>query len=1225
MKRILLALAVFCLFPLTLGTMSRQTVQAMPQTIDYGGFALPFSGTYNISQGPDCNVTGTHVGRSEEAIDFAMTEKTPIYASASGVVVMAGSDSSGFGNLIKIKHSNDDVSWYAHLYSFASGVVVGSSVNQNQLIGYSGDTGNSTNPHLHFEIRGSDNISFRIVTLPGLHWYSNDINNTCYGGNYDGTGTSPAQVILYPNQNLSGGIKDFLFHLGDTNTYRLDQNAFDNAAQSIYIKTSHSVKFSETPFGVTNKCLNAGSYSDLSNLYYDGTNTSLDSTISSLQIFDVPDCNQPPVCLPAVMSFDTVSALSNTCAGPTPIPTPIVTSTPLPPVGGSWNVKVFTAVDECKDNPNCNPSSQVLNTTLYGSSINQNFGDGKAFGTGYTTWGAILTQRINFTPGNYFLHLNHDDGAKVWLNGQSVMDLWENSDPQTTCPSKYLSGPTDISVVWKNTGGGANLNFYFDTDGTACQAQSSQWNVKWYSDPNICTAAECNPPQVYCEQNIQGGWFHIYYPQDGRACNGGNDRWGSIWKGTFNFPDGNYVFHSDHDDGVKIFVGNANGGNAIMDVGGTENDNRACPGIHLSGDVPVTVIHKNEGGHARISVWWDTNTTVCDPPPATNVWISKDTSDQTHVILENGNASTASLYLARNGQDMEITKTLWFTVSNGIEAIIPDDVDAFLVNQGYVPTVGDSIAGEWSNFASDPHWVIRKKLTVSLDEFGQTKLNYYGDHTQPLLLYYDLTGQEQSISTLWTEKSDGSGIEAVIPSDAISFKLERWLRPRLEESANTWWQEENYWLNKRQIMVNLDSNDQVKVNYYRGTPLPVSLGRYGQDLETRTDLWQTETVDGHTNYFFMIPSDVIAFQIQGGPIPQVDTWATWSWSNYETSHWVSQNTTWVYKNASNETQVLYTNKNINPEDVNIIYYLMGENIEHSTTSWWSKTASGLLMTIPRNVESFNIARGPAPVITDQSSVEWYPVSTDGRWLVRKPIRIWIDSWGKTYVTYWHEQITRPKIHYVLNNQEFVTTELWALVGDGIQARIPDDVTHFLIEVNNEPYLEDSAYPVWKFTSLPDLWLELIPSITPSPTPTITPTETATSNPSTIVKVRARSTTADTKMSLSIGTTYTKIITVGSVAKTYSFVVPFKIDSSHKIRLSLINGSSNIRHPIRKLEVISINFNGVTRYAKTLVRSNVFSVGAKKGTNSCYSLTLPVQLISSRATDWLYCKGYFEFR
>jgi murein DD-endopeptidase MepM/ murein hydrolase activator NlpD len=58
----------------------------------------------------------------------------------------------GFGNLVKIRHANGYVSYYAHLSHFAAGLRVGDQVQQKQVIGYVGQTGLATGPHVCFRV-----------------------------------------------------------------------------------------------------------------------------------------------------------------------------------------------------------------------------------------------------------------------------------------------------------------------------------------------------------------------------------------------------------------------------------------------------------------------------------------------------------------------------------------------------------------------------------------------------------------------------------------------------------------------------------------------------------------------------------------------------------------------------------------------------------------------------------------------------------------------------------------------------------------------------------------------------------------------------------------------------------------------------------------------------------------------------------------------------------------
>jgi murein DD-endopeptidase MepM/ murein hydrolase activator NlpD len=90
--------------------------------------------------------------RPHSGIDYAAPEGTPVSAVADGVVIKAQRDNS-LGNYIMVKHSMGYETSYGHLRNFAAGIRVGSSVKQGQLIGYVGQTGLATGPHLDFRIK----------------------------------------------------------------------------------------------------------------------------------------------------------------------------------------------------------------------------------------------------------------------------------------------------------------------------------------------------------------------------------------------------------------------------------------------------------------------------------------------------------------------------------------------------------------------------------------------------------------------------------------------------------------------------------------------------------------------------------------------------------------------------------------------------------------------------------------------------------------------------------------------------------------------------------------------------------------------------------------------------------------------------------------------------------------------------------------------------------------
>ncbi len=91
-----------------------------------------------------------HVPRFHSGIDIRCTTGTPIKASKSGVVKFAGFKKD-YGNLVIISHSNGFETYYGHLHQIE--VTKNQAVKRGTVIAYSGNTGRSTGPHLHFEIR----------------------------------------------------------------------------------------------------------------------------------------------------------------------------------------------------------------------------------------------------------------------------------------------------------------------------------------------------------------------------------------------------------------------------------------------------------------------------------------------------------------------------------------------------------------------------------------------------------------------------------------------------------------------------------------------------------------------------------------------------------------------------------------------------------------------------------------------------------------------------------------------------------------------------------------------------------------------------------------------------------------------------------------------------------------------------------------------------------------
>ena len=118
------------------------------------GVSYDLSAAYGILKTPIDSVYissefGQRWGRLHRGIDFALAEGSAIYAADAGSVYFSGY-SGGYGNIVKIDHGNGMQTYYAHCSQLL--VSEGQSVQRGEQIALVGSTGNSTGPHLHFEV-----------------------------------------------------------------------------------------------------------------------------------------------------------------------------------------------------------------------------------------------------------------------------------------------------------------------------------------------------------------------------------------------------------------------------------------------------------------------------------------------------------------------------------------------------------------------------------------------------------------------------------------------------------------------------------------------------------------------------------------------------------------------------------------------------------------------------------------------------------------------------------------------------------------------------------------------------------------------------------------------------------------------------------------------------------------------------------------------------------------
>ena len=132
-------------------------------------YPLPWrGGPFRLTQGPNGSFSHTDA-KSRYAMDIAMPEGTPIIAARSGVVVKTeneqsahGSDASG--NFVRVQHDDGTQGVYLHLKQGSVSVRVGQRVGVGSPLALSGNTGNSSGPHLHFVVQRATEAG--LVSIP---------------------------------------------------------------------------------------------------------------------------------------------------------------------------------------------------------------------------------------------------------------------------------------------------------------------------------------------------------------------------------------------------------------------------------------------------------------------------------------------------------------------------------------------------------------------------------------------------------------------------------------------------------------------------------------------------------------------------------------------------------------------------------------------------------------------------------------------------------------------------------------------------------------------------------------------------------------------------------------------------------------------------------------------------------------------------------------------------
>ena len=297
-------------------------------------------------------------------------------------------------------------------------------------------------------------------------------------------------------------------------------------------------------------------------------------------------------------SLGSVPIMTNPAPSPTPapttVPTTVPTPLPTPPASQGWRASYFA-------NANLNAPPVLV---VDAPAINNDWGYGSPSPLVPVDYFSVRYERTIMLPQGYYrFTAEADDGVRVWLDDEVIIDEWHGATGLAYTYSRYLTGTHRFRVEFLELVGVARIRFAYEYS-----AQTPPWNAEYY-------AGAPNRVELLFTQGEQAGSLQLdrnwgyNTPIPGRVP---ADNWSARWVGQFNFENGNYIFRARADDGVRVTIDQTTVIDGWVD-GPVDRTNRFI-GIG-AGPHTITVEFYKRIGYGYVQAWWyrDTSGPVIAP------------------------------------------------------------------------------------------------------------------------------------------------------------------------------------------------------------------------------------------------------------------------------------------------------------------------------------------------------------------------------------------------------------------------------------------------------------------------------------------------------------------------------------------------------------------------------------------------------------------------------------
>jgi uncharacterized protein YgiM (DUF1202 family) len=379
---------------------------------------------------------------------------------------------------------------------------------------------------------------------------------------------------------------------------------------------------------------------------------------------------------------------------PTAAPTPTPTYTPAPSIS-DWRAEYYT------NKSLLNAPLIVRNETNldfdwgYGSPGNGILGDG---------FSARWTRSLYFDGGTYRFNVLTDDGARVWLDGNLIIDQWHDGAATTYSSDQGLgSGNHSLRVEYYENSGTARLRFWWDRIDTA-NNDFPDWKGRYWSNRKL----EGDATLVRNDSKINFNWGNGS-PDDRLPDNNFSAR----WTREVDFKRGLYRFYAKADDGIRVWIDD----DRVIDQW-HDNDYDTVYTFDrlLKDDHDLKVEYFEHNGGARVKFWWEriadqptaTPTLTATPQPPTNTPTSPPPPTPTFTPTPTRNAN-ANVSPSAGGANTRITVTgSGFPANVAVHAYLGGLVEASALSaakpQPYANATTDSKGAYSMSFVLPDKW-----------------------------------------------------------------------------------------------------------------------------------------------------------------------------------------------------------------------------------------------------------------------------------------------------------------------------------------------------------------------------------------------------------------------------------------------------------------------------------------------------------------------------------------